>query len=67
MHAVEWNINAMVNKITILNKKLNRSQCDPLIRNFSNVPIKSEESISYNHSNSIINYHHTRINNLSYF
>ena len=37
MHAVEWNINTMMNKNKNLIKKLDRRKCHPLIRKFRHV------------------------------
>ena len=38
MCALEWKLNAMINKNNNLINKLNRSKDHPLIRKFSNVP-----------------------------
>ena len=41
MHAIEWKINALINKNPNLIIKLDRSKAHPLIRKFSHVPFKN--------------------------
>ena len=66
--AFEWRLNALVSENKKLVNKLDCSKCHLLIRkNFLMSYVTIKYSISYNQSYSNINYHYTRMINLSYF